>query len=221
MMQYQENPYNYEELTEKIWDWQWTIGTRKAWTYTEFQYENQFVDATGDVVLDEIDQMAWVRTTRNISELVEMHDKGHEFFFINDETPRKVFDIIYEYTCYVAWFFNNEIHVSYEMADQDEKLRTVLNDVVKMQNLANKIFPIFTAQPEQREETRGLFGYLNRRHRSAFAHRLQFDPILVYGYNQSDFTDPNRYNREERSFNAIDVRQSFNPGLISLMNQVG
>lgn len=211
---------HYQELSEKIFDVQWLIRTKRQSTYTQDDFEVFGIPASGDPVLDGLDMNEWVTTTRPISELVEMYEHGKEFYFVNPADMEGVFNIIVDYTNYIAWYINNSINLTYYKAEENPKLQQLLTDVVKLQNLGNRIFPIMTARDDMTYESKGLLGYLNKRRNLQGIRRLDFDPITRYGVTEDDFRNPELFDTNEKSFRIIDMKKSFNPRTAQFMENI-
>lgn len=211
---------SYTVLSEKIFDVQWLIRTRRQWTYTVDDYEVFGIPVSGDPALDEVDMKEWVTTTRPISELVEMYEHGKEFYFVNSADMEGVFNIIVDYTNFIAWYINNSINLTYYKAEENPKLQQLLTDVVKLQNLGNKIFPIMTAREDMTYESKGLLGYLNRRRNMHGINRLEFNPVTRYGFTEDDFRNPELYDAEKQTFKVIDAHKAFNPHTVKFMENI-
>lgn len=211
------NPYNdpgvYEQLEKDIFDRLYRIRTKRIWTYTTMDYEVFGIPTSGVRELDNLDMNEWVMTLKTINDLTEMYEQGKEFYFVDNCDIEVAFNSIVDYTNYAANFINNSYHLSYVDTEENEPLQKLLNDLVKMQNLANRIFPVMTMQPNFTQESKGLLGFLsNRRHRQGIK-LMNFDPILKYGFTEQDYQDPNRYNDRNAEFRAIDIRENFNPNV--------
>ena len=159
-------------------------------------------------------------TKITISELVEMYEYGKEFYFVNPADMEGVFNIIVDYTNYIAWYINNSINLTYYKAEENPKLQQLLTDVVKLQNLGNRIFPIMTARDDMTYESKGLLGYLNKRRNLQGIRRLDFDPITRYGVTEDDFRNPDLFDANEKSFRIIDMKKSFNPRTAQFMENI-
>nr|DAJ14977.1 MAG TPA: hypothetical protein [Myoviridae sp. ctfuG5] len=214
-----EDPNVVERLFKNVFDSLWLVRTKQQWIYTKADFEVFGIPTSGNLQYDQADMDQWITVGKTLAQLVEMYDKGHEFYFTKDTDIEAAFNTIVDYTNYVAYTVNNSYHLSYNNPEENEQLQEVLNDVVKMQNLGNRIFPVMAARPNFTQETSGLLGFLAGRRRNARV-KLNFDPILRYGLKPEDYRNPDMYREGTGEMRVLDIRQQFNPHTASFMNEV-
>lgn len=219
-LKHQRQMPTFEELKKKIWDWQWMITTRTKWTYSEFDFEHKGITITGDLEQDTRAMESWTNTTRTLAELVEFYDQGKEFILRDPKNAEDIFNIIKEYTEYVAYSFDNRIHLLNNNVKENEAVRNVINDVIKMQNLANRLFPLVIQNTETAAPTKGLLGYIARRNGHDGLNRIKFDILGKYGISQEQFHNVENTDETTGLFNAVDIRQTFDPSTLKQLKGV-
>lgn len=219
-LQQESPPTPFEELKKKIWEWQFFISTRRKWTFTEHDFEVKGITITGNDEEDRKSMETWTNTTRTLSELVEFYDQGKEFILTYKEDAQTIFLIIQEYTDYVSKKLENSIHLLNYQVKENEKLRNVINDVIKMQNLANRLFPIVLQNTERKPETKGLFGFISARSSMYGLNRVEFNPLEKFGITIEDYQNMDNVDEQTGLFNAIDIRKQFNPAVMTQLRGV-
>lgn len=212
--------YNWDELEGKIFKCQFRITTKRKWTYSEFDFEHVGIFVTGDLDDDLNSMNDWVNTTRTISDLVEMFDEGKEFIIPNPKDIEIIFMFIQDYTEYVGHVFNTRIHITHHGTKMDPEVREVLADLIKMQNFANRIFPV--AVKLNKDDTRpvltGILGWLNQSGHNLGLPPLTFDPVEKYGIDPKAFEKEENFNKETGMFNAINLADVFDPHAFKTIN---
>lgn len=215
-----EEVLDWKELVRKIWEVQWMITTRKKWALSEEQYLYGGIETTGDAIYDNILLDDYVNTTRTISEMVEMYDAGKDFILRNPNDAQVIFDIILEYTDYVGERINTSLHLLSVNAEENVSLRQTIEDVVKLQNLGNKLFPLAVKYGDHKPTTQGILGFLYRDAQQYGYRRLEFDPIAKYGFTLQDLDDPKRRNERTGEFKAVNLANLFNPDTLEHLRGV-
>lgn len=213
--------FDYNKLQRQLFEWNWFVKLPRKWTYTDFQYEH--VGIPSNMESEDIYQSMneWVDTTRTIADLVELHDEGKEFIITQPNDVERIFNIVQEYTEYVAFVFNTNLQYTY-LIDKDPKVQELLDDVIKMQNLANRIFPVMVNLGyEKEEELTGLFGWLTKQNPNAVTHKLDFDPYEKYGFNRQIVADKQNMDEHSQLFKAVDISRTFNPGTFDKIRRYG
>lgn len=205
----------FEELKKKIWEWQWMITTRTKWTYSEFDFETKGIIVSGDLDQDTRAMETWTNTTRTLAELVEFYDQGKEFILREPKNAEDIFNIIKDYTEFVADSFENSIHLLNNNVKENESVRNVINDVIKMQNLANRLFPLVIQNTETAAPTKGLLGYIASRNGHDGLNRITFDILGKYGLTQEQFDNVENIDETTGLFNAVDIRRTFDPNTLN------
>ena len=219
--QYINQPnYNFEELKEKIWEWQWPVRMKLKWSYTKDDYEHRGILVSGNLQQDMAAMEEWINTTRSIADLVTLYDEGKEYIIPDPAHIERIFDIINEYTSFVAYKFNNNFYLSQMKYENNDAIIEVLNDVVKMQNLANRIFPmVVELNPSDPAPVEGLFGMLQRASLDYGIDQLQFDP-----YNRYGLTKQALFNEKLQdalgNYKAVDMERKFDPEVFSRIRKV-
>lgn len=203
--------FDYDKLSRQMFEWNWLVKMPVKWSYNQFQYENLGVFVTDNEQHDNESMNNWVTTTRTIADLVELHHEGKEFIIIQPNDVERIFNIIQEYTEYVAYTFNSNPFLT-RRADTNENIQELLSDVIKMQNLANRIFPVMVNLGiDKKEELTGLFGWLTNVGGQTVQRKLEFDPYERYGLSRTIVTDKKYAEPETGLYKALDAQQSFNP----------
>ena len=223
------NPYNYmakvagpgydfNKLKEKIWEWQWPVSMPRKWTYTVTDYEVYGIPISGDEEADMAAMEEWVTTTRTLAQLVELYDEGKEFSFVDYSHIDKAFDIISEYTSFIAYQLNNSLHLQTYNVSSNKSLQQVLNDVVKLQNLANRLFPAMVALNEDAPaEVTGLFGFINS-HTVDLA-KFDFDPLSKYGLSKEIIRHKDNVDPATGLYKAVDIESKFDPHTFDVLRK--
>nr|DAS75688.1 MAG TPA: hypothetical protein [Caudoviricetes sp.] len=205
------------ELIERLFDWQWMVTMKYKWTLTQKDYEEKGVSIYGDEeqYMQALDDM--VHTTRSIADLAELHDEGKDFIIRMPGDTEKIFTIIHEYTSYVASQFNTSIYITPDTIYNNPKLRQLIDDVVKLQNLGNAVYPVMTTVVKHTAETEGLLGFINKTSGRSFVRRLDFNPVERYGFRAWEIgAGRDKYPTKDEQ--VIDIRKQFDPHTI---NQLG
>lgn len=89
-----------------------------------------------------------------------------------------------------------------------------------MQNLANRLFPLVIQNTETAAPTKGLLGYIARRNGHDGLNRIKFDILGKYGISQEQFHNVENTDETTGLFNAVDIRQTFDPGTLKQLKGV-
>lgn len=221
--------YNFSELQKQIWDWQWIITTRKRWTLTEEDYTVRGISISDSIELTEALMDDWVKTTRSIAQLVELHDEGKEFIIDNPVDIEHIFNIIQEYTGYIGSTFSNRIHLLHRISALDplakpnedqQKIINILEDVIKLQNLGNRLFPVMVSvNREHAAAVGGLLGFLIHE-QDMVDGKLNFDPLAKYGLTKEDISAKENIDQSTGLYKAIDAQAVFDPYAFSKLQGV-
>lgn len=201
-----KDKFNWEDLKGKIFKCQFMITTRRKWTYTDFDFEHVGIFSTGDIEADLHAMDDWTNTTRCIADLVEMYDEGKEFIIPNPRDIEAMFNFILDYTEYVGYIFSTRLSLTKERIERDAEVRELLSDIVKMQNFANRIFPMAVSfNKQERPALTGILGFLNDGISNIGVPSLTFNPVEKYGFTKDDLTNEQLQDKQSGMFKAVDV----------------
>lgn len=213
--------YNWDELEGKIFKCQFRVTTKRKWTYSDYDFEHVGILVTGDLEEDLNSMNDWINTTRTIADMVEWFNDGKEFIIPNPKDIEIIFMFIQDYTEYVGHVFNTRIHITHHGTKMDPEVREVLSDLIKMQNFANRIFPMavkLNKDNDQRPVLSGILGWLNSAQSTMGLPQFTFDPVEKYGIDPNDFNKEENFNKETGMFNAIDLSTVFDPHAFKTIN---
>lgn len=214
---------NPEEMLAGIFTKQWMITAPRKWTiepvdmtyYGVRTYENPMMDME---MMEE-----WTKTTRSIATLAEWHAEGKEFQLLDINNAQAMFNIIIDYTEYVAMTLGNKIHLTYVGIEKNPEVQEVLTDLVKLQNLANRLFPVMVRleieNPSEIPQQSGLFSYLTDVD-IFLGKKLEFDPYQKYGFSRQLVTNKELRDKETGLFKAVDVERYFDPSALGQIKKV-
>lgn len=211
---------NESELLTAIFEDQWCIQTKFKWLLTEKFMEEVGVVTSGDYAYDMEMANQWTRTTRPISELATMLDEGKEFMLEDEKDHEKIFNVIMQYTNFVASRLNHSLDLDYLDPEQNEEVREVLNDVVKLQNLAAKLYPIMIDLTPDQEETKGLIGFINRRGRRYGLKHLHFNPVNRFGFSAEVQKEVEENVREGKIPRPINIENALDMDTLAKIRRI-
>lgn len=212
-----------EAMLANIFTKQWMVSAPYKWTLDNKDmnyfgvrtYENPMMDME---MMDE-----WVKTTRSISTLAEWHDEGKEFQLLDINNAQAIFNIIADYTEYVSRSLQNKIHALYVGIEKNNDIQEILSDLVKLQNLANRLFPVMVRieleNPEEVPVQHGLFSYLSDVDKF-LGKKLEFDPYFKYGFTRGIVIDKENKDKGTGLFKAVDLQRQFDPSALTQINKV-
>lgn len=203
------------DLIKKVFECPWIIYTRVKWCIREVDLTYYGIPTSNDLHADEEMYDQWTKTTRTIAELAEFYDQGKEFMFEDIKSTEAVFNIITEYTDYVAYRLNYDVDLNYNKIEENESVKEVLNDVVKLQNLGNHICPIMRTYIPQQVETQGLLGFLNERGMRYGLSQFDFNPYKRFGFNGNQTEQNTKSNNEPQTEEAIRIQRALDMSTLS------
>lgn len=214
--------YDFETLKKQVWETEYLIKTRFKFTFSDDDYEERGIRVTGDPEADFWAMEEWITTTRCIADLAEMHNEGKEFYFCDNHVLPEIFRIINDYTQYVAEAINGSAYLANFGIKDNPKVREIIEDIVKLQNLGNRVYPLIAEyQPEKpKEEAQGLLAFIQEANKD-FAYIPQFDfdinerlgSTFISSFDeepslQSVYEDQGiGWNKEQGFYNIIDINR--------------
>lgn len=216
----QPKKFDADALIKQVFEWQWIIHTRVKWCIRNEDLTYYGIPTSNDITLDEEMYDQWTKTTRSIADLAEFYDQGKEFIFADVKNVEDVFKIIAEYTDYVAYRLNADGDLNYINLDENEEVREVLNDVVKLQNLGNHIYPIMQAHIPQQTETEGLLGFLNERGSRYGISQFTFNPYKRFGFNNANQSKPTTPHEEPQTEEAIRIQRALDMSTLTQLRKL-
>lgn len=204
--------YDYKKLSEKIFDWQWKVTMRRKWTYSDADYEIYGITVTGDREQDFESMEDWVNTTRTIANMVELHAESKEFIIQRKQDIDRIFEIIQEYTSYIGYRFSSQLNLLHYELQHNPEVREILDDLVKLQNLGNRLFPIMVhLNQDDPVPVTGILGFLYNDTQEYGLSKFQFDPLTKYGLTLADIKREENIDKSTGLYNAVNVSQYFDP----------
>lgn len=212
-----------EAMLANIFTKQWMVSAPYKWTLDNKDMNYYGVRTYQNPMLDNDMMDEWVKTSRSISTLAEWHDEEKEFQLLDINHARAIFDIIVDYTEYMSRTLQGRIHALYVNVEQNSDVKEILTDLVKLQNLANRLFPVMVRieleNPTEMPVQRGLFSYLSDVDRF-LGKKLDFDPYWKYGFSRDVVTNKDLKDKETGLFKAVDLQRQFDPSALNQIRKV-